>query len=168
MNMKFSKKTVAVALLSLGMVGSASAGTFGAPVERSTSFSVTQETRLQHTLEPDANDLHSGNIPSGTLLAHGTIAITPNDFQFPMRIKDSEAQTPAKGFAVKTGDTTKKISIKMEPGANAGTVVENGWLRVVTTGTQPSMTYKILTDGDANSLDAGNYQITTEATTWTP
>ncbi|HFK7188301.1 TPA: hypothetical protein ACG0BA_004007 [Serratia odorifera] len=165
--MKFSKNSVAVLLLSLGVVGSASAVTVGTPVEASATLVVKAPATVVHTLLSSANNIQTGAIPSGTVVANGTIAITPEDSSFPMRIKDSTAQKPDEGYAVNSTDTTKKIKVKMVPGTHSAVINEEGWMRVISAGSQPNMTYQIVTDGESNVEDAGTYKITTEATTWT-
>ncbi|HFK7188302.1 TPA: hypothetical protein ACG0BA_004008 [Serratia odorifera] len=168
MNVKFSKNTVAVVLLSLGVVGSASAATFGQPVEASAEFNITKPTEVVHSLTPVANLTASGVANNdGTDLAIGKIDVTPNVANFAVRMKNYTTN-PMRGTAVNVADSTITIPVAVigrVGGSDAAGSSNGGWMVHTTPSPQASFDYVVAAIG-SKSVVPGSYQITTEATTW--
>ncbi|MBJ2066813.1 hypothetical protein [Serratia odorifera] len=169
MNVKFSKNTVAVVLLSLGVVGSASAATFGQPVEASAEFNITKPTEVVHSLTPVAN-LTASEVVNGTGvdLAIGKINVTPNVANFALRIKNYTTR-PMSGTAVNVADPTITVPISLvgRVGGDDVTGAQNGgWMVYTTSSPQASFDYVVFAM-NPTAVVPGSYQITTEATTWT-
>ncbi|MBJ2066815.1 hypothetical protein [Serratia odorifera] len=163
--MKFSKNTVAVLLLSLGMVGSVSAATFGAPVEATTTVDLQQDTVVANLLSPVVG-IVGGNMGKDIVFANGTITITPMTKNFAMRFKTPFVDGhPDSGIAYSSDNPEHSVLLKLEP-VNVTGKVGSGWLLVETPEPQSKLSYTIKNDYD-KSVEPGHYEIITEAAIWT-